>query len=195
MNSLGFGDNTETFDALAEAYAEPHRHYHTAEHVTHCLGEFDRVRDLADAPDEVELALWFHDAVYDVYSHDNEQKSAEWASRFLRENEADEERIRRVHDLVMATIHEAPAEGRDARLLVDIDLSILGADDASYQRFEKDVRREYRWVPAPLFRRTRRNILQSFLDRTSIYSTAPFRKRLENRARENLDSAISALSR
>ena len=93
----------------------------------------------------------------------------------------------------MAPVHEAPADGADAQLLVDIDLSILGADEATYRQFEQDVRREYKWVPGPLFRRTRRKILQSFLDRQSIYSTAAFRDRLEEPARRNLFAAVRNL--
>lgn len=193
MNRLGFGANTETYRALLDAYSQKHRHYHTAAHIAHCLDELAPCRELAEHPDDVELALWFHDAVYDSYAKDNEQKSADWAARFLREKRAGNEQIDRVHGLVMATVHEAPADGSDAQLLVDIDLSILGADETTYRQFEQDVRREYKWVPGPLFRRTRRKILQSFLDRQSIYSTAAFRNRLEEPARRNLVAAIKTL--
>jgi len=193
MNRLGFGANTETYRALLEAYSQKHRHYHTVAHITHCLDELALYRNLAEHPDDVELALWFHDAVYDSYAKDNEKKSADWAAEFLRERRAGSEQVDRVHDLVMATVHEAPADGADAQLLVDIDLSILGADETTYRQFEQDVRREYKWVPGPLFRRTRRKILQSFLDRESVYSTEGFRQRLEKRARRNLKTAMLVL--
>ena len=111
MNRLGFGANTETYRALLDAYSQKHRHYHTAVHIAHCLDELAPCRELAEHPDDVELALWFHDAVYDSYAKDNEQKSADWAARFLREKRAGSEQVDRVHGLVMATVHEAPADG------------------------------------------------------------------------------------
>ena len=93
----------------------------------------------------------------------------------------------------MATVHDASAPGADAGLVVDIDLAILGADEREYQRFETNVRLEYRWVPAPLYRKTRRKILRSFLERDAIYSTKHFRDKYESDARSNLTRAISAL--
>ncbi len=124
-------------------YAESHRHYHTGEHINHCLVELDGVRHLAREPDEIELALWFHDAVYVTRSKDNEIKSAKWATAFLENHAVDPGRVRRVHDLVMATLHAAPAHDPDAGLLIDIDLSILGADREEFARFETNVRKEY----------------------------------------------------
>ena len=103
-------------------------------------------------------------------------------------------RVERVRDLIMATTHDANPRDPDAMLLVDIDLSILGADRPMYLRFEGNVRKEYSWVPAILFRRTRAGILQSILDRPSVYATASFRHRLEEAARANLSSAINELT-
>lgn len=190
---LGIGPNRDTFEKLQAAYAERHRHYHSAEHITHCLAELDATRRLAREPDDVELALWFHDAVYATRSKDSESKSAEWAARFLAANAVDAARVRRVHDLIMATTHAAVPNDSDAQLLTDIDLSILGADRETFCRFEKDVRREYWWVPSPLFRQKRAAILQSFLSRSSVYATAHFQERLESAARRNLTEAITAL--
>jgi predicted metal-dependent HD superfamily phosphohydrolase len=195
MSRLEIGANRDTFEKLRAAYAERHRHYHCAEHIAHCLAELDAVRELACEPDEVELALWFHDAVYATRAKDNEAKSAEWAARFLADNAVDAGRIRRVHELIMATTHGAAPDDADAQLLTDIDLAILGADRETFRRFEDNVRREYWWVPGPLFRQKRAAILQSFLSRKSVYATARFQERLESAARRNLTEAVAALTR
>ncbi len=99
--------------------------------------------------------------------------------------------VNRVHDLVMATRHtEVPTYG-DQQLLVDIDLSILGAPDERFKDYERQIRDEYSFIPGWIFRRKRRAILKSFLDRRRIYSTGHFHLALEQRARENLSRAIS----
>lgn len=47
------GANRDNASAwLAGRYAEEHRAYHDAEHITACLAWFDRVRDLAEGPAE-----------------------------------------------------------------------------------------------------------------------------------------------
>lgn len=71
------------FARLTTAYSEPVRHYHTLAHITDSLYEFDRLIGLAEAPHEIEMAIWFHDAVYDPKAHDNEERSAEWAQDFF----------------------------------------------------------------------------------------------------------------
>ena len=193
MDRMRIGENLETFEKLRAAYSERHRHYHTGEHINQCLAELDSVRHLAREPDEIELALWFHDAVYVTRSKQNESKSAKWATEFLAHNSFHAARARRVHALIMATTHAASSDDPDTSLLIDIDLSILGADPESFGRFERNVRKEYWWVPSPLFRRTRATVLQSFLDRPSVYANPIFRDRLENAARRNLAMAITDL--
>lgn len=193
MRSLGLPASEATFRALDTAYREPHRQYHTTQHIDDCLAQFDLLRTQADHPDTIELALWFHDAVYLPYKSGNEEKSAEWASRFLEAAGADAATIVRVRDLILATRHEVVATDRDTAILIDVDLSVLGADRDRYDAFEKNVRREYRWVPRPLYRRERRKILESFLQRERIFMTDDFCRRYESTARENIARAIHAL--
>lgn len=193
MARLNLPLGEHTCCALIASYAEPQRQYHTARHIEDCLAKLDESRHLAEDAGEVELALWFHDAVYNPLKVGNELASAEWATRFLREAGAEPGRIERVHALIMATQHSVLATTDDVKLLVDIDLSILGADEAGYAEFERNVRREYRWVPYFLYRKKRREILQSFLGRSQIYSLTLFRERFELRARDNLRRAIASL--
>ncbi len=191
----GFGRPApvQEFEALAARFAEPHRRYHTAQHIGECLAHFDSARALCERPQEVEFALWFHDAIYQPRAGDNEEKSAQWARRVMADSGLDAQAQDRVHALIMATCHNALPESQDAGVLVDIDLSILGADAARFDEYENQVRAEYHWVPAFLFRRKRREILQGFLARPSIYSTMHFKNQLEKKARENLARALHKL--
>lgn len=97
----------------------------------------------------------------------------------------------RVLALIMATCHDAEPTDPDARLLVDIDLAILGAAPARFAEYDAQVRTEYRWVPGWLYRRKRKQVLAGFLARLAIYGTDRFRARLEERARENLCSVTA----
>ncbi|KRA54132.1 N-methyl-D-aspartate receptor NMDAR2C subunit [Pseudoxanthomonas sp. Root65] len=180
------GEGNALFARLMAAYAEPQRHYHTQQHLGECLSAFDAARALAERPDEVEVALWFHDAIYDIKGHDNEQRSADLARTALVDAGVVADIADRVHALVMATRHTAVPAGRDEQLLVDVDLSILGAERARFDEYEQQIRKEYAYVPGFLFRRKRREILKGFLDRPAIYCTPHFHDALEARARNNL---------
>lgn len=193
MQHLSIDANLDTFEKLQAAYSETHRHYHTTVHIESCLELFTEYRTAAVNPAEVECAIWFHDSIYNPMSSENELKSSDWAVRFLTKNACTKEQCSRVRKLIMATIHDAPAIDPDTQLLVDIDLAILGTDEQTYREFEDNVRREYKWVPGPLFRRARKKILQSFLDRESIYSTDPFRDKYESSARRNIDEVLRGI--
>ncbi len=178
-------------DELQRRYAQPQRHYHTMQHLGECLAWFEREKALAERPGEVALALWFHDAIYDVHAHDNEARSADWAREALLEAGADVAAADRVHALVMATRHDAVPEGRDAELLIDIDLSILGAERERFDEYERQVHAEYAFVPDEVRLPRRRAILQRFLDREAIYATPRMHALLEARARANLQRSVS----
>ena len=179
---------------LLRAWSEWGRHYHTVEHLTACLRELDDTRTLAQRPAEVELALWFHDAVYRTYRSDNESRSAEWAAQFLAAHGAGPDVVPRVRQLVLITAHATDGLAGDAALVVDIDSSILGRPQQVYDQFEKNVRKEYWWVPRRRYVTARRKILESFLARSAIYHWPRFRELYEATARVNLERAIHALS-
>jgi len=180
------------WDELVVRYGERRRHYHTLEHVAGCLAGLDAYRVLAERSEEVELALWFHDAVYVPWKSDNEERSAELAERWLEAMGVPSDRRQRIARYILATKRHQPASG-DQGLVLDLDLSILGAPAERFDRYEEQIRKEYAFVPGPLYRRRRRELLEELLARPALYNHAPIRAGLEPRARENLQRLVARL--
>ena len=178
---------------LQTAWSERHRRYHDLVHLRECLALWTIWQGRCDRPEEVALALWFHDAVYGTSFNDNELLSAAWAARSLGQAGVASEISQRVFDLVMATCHDAEPDGRDAQLLVDIDLAILGSSPVRFKVYDRDICLEYEAVPKPKYREGRRRVLESFLKRESIYRTDVGRELLEAQARINLRDALDRL--
>jgi predicted metal-dependent HD superfamily phosphohydrolase len=181
------------FRQLVACWSEPHRHYHTLQHLRECLEHFEGARILARHPAEIELALWFHDAFYDVHRQDNEARSADWARDAVQAAGLPQDVGGRVHALVMATCHREAPQEPDAQLLVDVDLAILGADRERFDESDAQIRREFAHVAEADFRVGRRRVLRGFLDRPRIYSTERFAAAFELRARDNIARSLRRL--
>jgi predicted metal-dependent HD superfamily phosphohydrolase len=152
---LGLVAPAGLFEELRERYSEPHRAYHTGRHIEECLAALDLARQECERPAEIELALWFHDAIYDTRAHDNEQRSADWAARALESAGAPAAVVSAVTALIMVTRHQAVPSGHDEQILTDIDLAILGANRERFFEYEAQVRIEYSWVPDAIFQHER----------------------------------------
>ena len=182
------------FDDLYARYTAADRRYHDIHHIDNCLQLFDSVRALASRPDAIELAIWFHDAIYDSHKSDNEASSASLADCALMQLGVQRATRQFVCDLILATQHNAPPVDPDAALLVDIDLSILGQSASMFDAYEAGVRFEYAWAADSAFRAGRSKVLQSFLDRPRIYTTDYFSDAFETAARQNLRRSLAILS-
>ena len=178
---------------LVSLYSEPQRHYHTLQHLSECFERWAELRPHAVNPAEVEVAVWYHDAIYDTHSGENEAHSAVLACETAVELGVPRASAQRIHDLVMATRHAVEPVGPDAEALVDTDLSILGAAPTRFDEYERQVRLEYGWVPEATFRERRADILRGFLRRPHIFSTALFQERYEHAARANIMRSLGAL--
>lgn len=186
-------DAFPVYDRLVEAYSGPQRHYHNLEHLSEMFRVASRLQDRADDPAAIQLAIWFHDAVYDPRSKENELRSAEWAREALGEFKLPEETIRRVESMILATAKHLPASSADTQVLLDADLAILGADPKRYDRYTRDIREEYAWVDDAAYRAGRAAVLEAFLKREAIYQTERMREMGETPARENLRRELDAL--
>jgi len=179
---------------LLQVYNAPQRAYHTRQHLAECLQHLDAVRPLLQHPDEVEVALWCHDVIYDPRRRDNEEASAQWAQQLLQETGAAPAVSQRIIEWIRLTKHIAEPVDADGAFLLDIDLAILGADAVRFAEYKQQVRQEYSWVAWPAFCTGRAQILQTFLQRPTIYRTPFFQARFEVQARANLTASLSNLS-
>jgi predicted metal-dependent HD superfamily phosphohydrolase len=177
------------------AYSEPHRSYHDERHLKECLAELDWVTGLTERERRLlKWAILWHDAVYEPGQRNNEEQSAELA-RFELDRcgvpDADSAEVAR---LIRATeFHLSDPRDRLGRLIVSIDLAILGSDDDRYAEYVAGVRTEYKHVPEDLWRTGRALVLKRLLDSDPLFPDPDFQRRLEERARHNMEAELKAL--
>lgn len=170
---------------IATAYTEPHRRYHNWDHIAWCLEQFDRIKHLLDDPDEVEFAIFLHDAVYIPGAQDNEERSADLAYDFLKKT-PNRSLIIAVEMLILGTKHRHEPVTQDGRYMVDIDVSSMG-DPEENARYVATVREEFlQFVSEEDYERGRRKFITEFLKRDPIYYTDFFHQRYEAAAKRHL---------
>ena len=187
-------DRMPPLDPLVQAYQSSSRRYHNLNHIIQCLTELEAIRNGCANPDEVELAIWYHDVIYDATKHDNEEQSAERAAIAMREAGSEPAVIDRVTALILATKHASTPAPGDEQIIVDIDLSILGRPPAEFDAYEQAIREEYSFVDDAGFRAGRSAILWKFLGRDVIFSTEGMRDKYETAARANVKRSLEKLA-
>ena len=186
---------------LVRRLDEPHRRYHTAQHLVEMIGALEEL-ETQGAVDGREaavarLAAWFHDAVYDPAAPPggNEADSAALAVHQLRALGVDDGDVEAVRRLVLATErHELPAhEGLEAAFH-DADLWILSASPERFDEYCGQVRAEYAAVPDEAYAVGRATVLEPLLWRDTVYATRHARRAWGERARGNLARELARLS-
>jgi predicted metal-dependent HD superfamily phosphohydrolase len=191
------GDPHVVFEDLLLRYSDGVREYHTLTHVQWGLARLeDMRRELGNTCgidwQIVKFAYWFHDAIMDR-STDNEERSAELAKTVALKAGIAHMRALHAADLIRSTAHRTFPSEPDAAALVDADLSILGASSEAFDRYEHQVREEWSDVPEELFRKLRSDILTKFLERPTIYTSMYGQTHWESEAYANLERSIARL--
>lgn len=188
---------------LLVGWAEPHRRYHTLEHLHEALAALDEISTAA--PLDVGEALlaravaWYHDLHYDPRAApgSNEHRSATMARDHLHRLGVDDTLVDAVeagvlmtasHEIDSRTPHTAAFEA-----FHDADLWILSAPPERYATYREQVREEYAHVPEAGFRAGRAAIMGDFLERPRLYRTDHADRDWTARARANLRAELADL--
>ncbi|BEK94301.1 HD domain-containing protein [Nocardia seriolae] len=182
-------------EALVRRYSEPHRRYHTVEHLAAMLAVIDDLAADAADLDAVRYAAFFHDAVYAMDGGDNEEASARLAETTLPAMGVAPETVAEVARLVRLTGgHHPDPSDRNGAVLCDADLAILAAAPPVYAAYTAAVRAEYAHVPDDLFRPGRAAVLGALADQPALFRTPTGRARYEDAARANLAAELATLT-
>ncbi|MDB1088059.1 hypothetical protein PJ985_10830 [Streptomyces sp. ACA25] len=184
---------------LLTRWAEPQRHYHTTDHLRAVLDRLDELAGRAADPEAVELAAWFHDAVYDpadATPAGNEERSAVLAEQRLPGVGLPADRTAEVARLVRLTAGHDPAPGdTNGAALCDADLAVLAGSPEEYAAYTAAVRQEYGFVPSEAFRQGRARVLRGLLGLPRLFRTPYGAERWEATARYNLTAELELLTR
>ena len=168
---------------LIAEYSGPDRHYHSRTHLEDVLTKLDwaktaleRTAELPLLPedriklfDTIELALWYHDVVYDAKLKNNEQLSRDLFLTHAAHFGLDEAMQQNVAKLIDLTAKHKDAASLMERIMTDCDLAILGAPKAEFDAYDKNIRKEYAHVPAPAYKVGRHKVLTGFLNQPYIF--------------------------
>lgn len=183
-----------SWSCLITRFSEAHRHYHDYKHMRHCLRELDGAAHRIGDADVVEMALWFHDAIYEPGAADNEIRSARlfesFAAPVLNPN-----LTREVSSAILDTVHKTLPEADNARFVVDIDLSSFGLPWPEFMADSHALRKEQMHLSDREFYQRKCAFLKSLIDRDRIYATQYFGNLYELAARTNIEHYLRFMLR
>jgi predicted metal-dependent HD superfamily phosphohydrolase len=191
---------TAALERLLGRYREPHRRYHTVDHVATVLNALQEITHHSSPeavprdPEAVVLAVLFHDVVYDPAAMGNEEASAVLAGRCADELGWAPYRCGHVERLVMATAGHT-ADDPDSAALIDADLAVLAAEPSAYTAYALAVREEYQHVGDEHWAAGRAAVLRGFLAREHVFCTDYMRVHADQRARANMAAELATLSK
>lgn len=181
------------FSELTEMYQGVGRYYHNLEHIQRMLSflkkRVNRIEDWVS----IQLAVWFHDCIYDIHDGENEERSADFARRKLLDLGVSAGIVEKVVNLILLTKkHEITIEysNFDAKIFLDSDLMSLGGSYEEYNRILKRIKKEYSDIPEEIFKKGRRQFLKSFLSKPRIFYTDEMFVEFEDDARRNMEREL-----
>lgn len=208
------------FQKLYQQHNEPDRFYHTAVHLKEILDYWKLLIDQDDSLGKwskvVVWATFFHDAIYNPRSSQNEKDSAELFEQFWNETlrsdmDTDSKTATSsmgLRKLVVTLIHATEKhqiitdptmkheEIELQKVFLDIDMAVLGKRKEAYMVYAGLIRKEYAFVDRSLYCTKRADILKGFLEKKNrIFLSDIFYDALEKQARSNLKDEIELLKR
>jgi len=208
-------DNEQVISVYANiisAYTEPHRAYHTLNHLEFMFDKLDNMLQIYMLSDDVDrkalyLATWFHDFIYVTNFPENEAHpvneiaSAEYAVNSLKKiGMCDERLLDTVYHLIIATKHHEPDESLPfdlllQQILLDADMAILGADSHIYKKYVSQIEFEWSHIPQEKFHQGRSLFLTGMLQKSTIFYTEYMKELYNTQAIQNIKQELSILDK
>ncbi|MHA4845823.1 HD domain-containing protein [Flavitalea antarctica] len=188
------GDHAEkSWEEVERKYSKTNRYYHNPKHLESLFFELDPIKNNIDDWEIVIFAIAYHDIIYNVLRQDNEERSAEIATKRLETFGMEKERIDLCREMIVNTKTHQVSKTGDVNFFTDADLAILGKLPKEYLSYASAVRKEYKIYPDLVYKPGRAKVLEHFLAKDRIYHSDLFYSRYEIAARENLSRELDFL--
>lgn len=172
---------------LEKAYSSPSRNYHNLVHILQMIKLAYQFQSKLEHFHLINLAIFYHDVIYDASRQDNELKSWEFALNHLKPFCLNKLELSFIKDSILATQGHQSQSNSDIAYLLDFDLSILGKNWDTYSEYTRQIRQEYAIYPDNMYIPGRIQVLNHFLESGSIYQTLDFKEQFETQALSNLN--------
>lgn len=190
-----YADNNSLAESLwsdlEKAYNNKKRYYHNLQHLENLLTALQAVQQEIQHWDATLFALYYHDIVYNVLKTTNEEKSAWLAQKIMQDLQVPTELIDVTGRQIRATQSHQSSDMMDVNFFTDADLGMLGARWDQYERYFKNIRKEYAFYPDIIYNPGRKKVLQHFLQMHRLFKTEIFFKNFEDQARQNLKNELA----
>ena len=180
----------EFFDSIFREYSS-NRFYHTIDHVIYMLDNIDNFKLTSKKRLKLEIAIWFHDVIYDSKKTDNEEKSGKYANFFLKMIGVPKKHRKEVKQLILITSHKEIPKSKLERIICDLDL--LEFSEKWHLENSFKIRKEYSHLSDDDWNKGRKEFLEFMLLKKYIYNTSEYRDGLEVKTRTNLIEELNLL--
>lgn len=196
LNNIGTEEKLrhQLWTEIKSAHNEPNRYYHNLSHLDKLIAELEAVKNEISNWQTLVFSVAYHDIIYNILKHNNEEESAKFAYEKLTllnlpDNQKDACAVQ-----ILATKSHDTNSNSDTNYFTDADLSILGAGNDIYKIYTGQIRKEYKYYPDFLYNPGRKKVLNHFLQMHRIYKTKYFEDKYEQQARLNLIEELKQLT-
>lgn len=178
---------------IIKFYQESHRQYHTLSHINSLLHQSKCHELLIRNKFIVNLAIIFHDIIYDPRKSDNEEASNIQFNSMMS-SLLPEDIVTSVNKYILATKYHQVQESNDSdlQLFIDMDMSILGSPWEEYIAYARNIRQEYSHVMLEEYCIKRSSFLKQISEKR-LFVTNDYYNLYEQQAQYNMKQEYLSL--
>jgi len=187
----------DVFHVIVSMYGETGRYYHTLQHIKSMLQLSIQYQHCIKDIVSLQLAIFFHDIVYNAKSGTNEDDSVVIFVNLL-DNYLENPVINKVSRFIMSTkshqlSDDSNEDDDDEKYFLDFDMAVLSWPRECYIEYAANIRKEYIHVELDDYCIKRSAFLRNTINSASkIYHSQLYLER-EQLARDNMEFECSLL--
>jgi predicted metal-dependent HD superfamily phosphohydrolase len=195
--------------SIRSMYDQKHRYYHNIKHINNCLKRVKEYRretkTESDCDNLLNFAILTHDIIHHPGSTGDEINSAFVAKAFVQQlgtrifrDMEPQDIVNELESMIYVTSHVvAPhsphREHCSEAIIADCDLYVLGSPPETFEKYEANIRKEYKYLRDSYYNNRRIKFLEQIINKPNIFWTEYFRDTYEQQARTNIRSTLSKL--